>query len=109
MSDSAVAAIEYALNNDEPEAFLRCWFEGNFDAIRREWENVPEEVFIGADPFHPETKKMFDEPSVPEGYKLVPIELTPEMVEACYKNWQYGDKSARDIWRDMLAAAPEIE
>lgn len=48
-------------------------------------------------------------PSVPEGYKIVPTVPTDEMVEACYENWQYGDKSARDIWRDMLAASPKME
>lgn len=48
-------------------------------------------------------------PSTPGGYKLVPIELTHKMVGACYENWKFGDKSAQDIWRDMLAAAPEIE
>ena len=47
---AAVAAITYALSNDDPIAFLRCWNEGNFDALRNEWENVPDEVFIGADP-----------------------------------------------------------
>ena len=61
MNNPAVAAIEYALNDDDPEAFLRCWVEGNFDALRNEWENVPEEVFIGADPLHPETKRMLSE------------------------------------------------
>lgn len=36
-------------------AFLRCWNEGNFDAIRREWPEAPEAVFVGADPLHPVT------------------------------------------------------
>lgn len=48
--NAAVAAITYALNNDDPISFLRCWNEGNFDALRNEWEDVPDEVFIGADP-----------------------------------------------------------
>ncbi|OLU25466.1 hypothetical protein BVH03_17575 [Pseudomonas sp. PA15(2017)] len=47
--NAAVAAIEYALGNDDPITFLRCWHEGNFDALRNEWEDVPDEVFIGAD------------------------------------------------------------
>jgi hypothetical protein len=49
---AAVAAIEFALKDDDCEAFLRCWNEGNFDAIRREWPEAPEEVFIGADSLH---------------------------------------------------------
>jgi hypothetical protein len=30
--------------------FLRVWNEGEFDTIREEWPEAPEEVFIGADP-----------------------------------------------------------
>lgn len=30
--------------------FLRCWNEGDFDAIRREWPEAPDDVFEGADP-----------------------------------------------------------
>jgi len=37
-------------------AFLRCWYEGDFEVIRREWPEAPETVFIGADPLHPKTK-----------------------------------------------------
>jgi len=59
MSNAAVAAIEYALANrgDSPMEFMYCWFHGDFDAIRNEWSNVPDEVFIGADPlFQPKEK-----------------------------------------------------
>ena len=58
MSDPATAAIQFALSYDceEPMSFLRCWNEGDFDAIRREWPEAPENVFIGADPLHPDTK-----------------------------------------------------
>src|SRR5690606_7677258 len=55
-SDPAVAAIQFALQTDEALPFLQCWNEGNFDTIRREWPEAPEEVFIGADPMHPETR-----------------------------------------------------
>lgn len=51
-NNPAVAAIEYALSKDchgSEREFLNCWLHGEFDAIRREWENVPDEVFIGAD------------------------------------------------------------
>lgn len=53
--NAAVAAIQFALEADEGLVFLRCWNEGNFAAIRREWPDAPEEVFIGADPLHPAT------------------------------------------------------
>ena len=35
--NAAVAAIQFALETDDGLAFLRCWNEGNFDTIRREW------------------------------------------------------------------------
>lgn len=56
-NDAAVAAIAFALEDSEGMAFLRCWNEGNFDAIRREWPEAPEDVFIGADPLHKSTSK----------------------------------------------------
>ena len=54
MNDSAVAAIKYALEKCENVFdsmwFLRLWNEGEFEAIREEYEDVPNEVFIDADP-----------------------------------------------------------
>jgi len=47
-------------------------------------------------------------PTIPEGWKLVPIEPTPEMIRALidganqYDSWNGG-------YRDMLAAAPEAK
>lgn len=53
---AAVAAIEFALLPDSDGLeFLRVWFHGDFDAIRKEWPEAPEAVFIGADPLHPAT------------------------------------------------------
>jgi len=51
-SNPAVAAIEFALNDDEPMEFLRLWYQGDFDVIREEWPDAPESVFVGADPLH---------------------------------------------------------
>jgi hypothetical protein len=52
LPDAAVAAIGYVLDHpcESPMEFLRCWNEGNFEALRKEWPDVPVEVFIGADP-----------------------------------------------------------
>ena len=50
VNNPAVAAIEYALKDDYSVEFLRLWNEGEFDEIRSGWDNVPDEVFIGADP-----------------------------------------------------------
>ena len=52
----ALAVIEYTLdtNNHDHESgvqldFLGYWSLGEFDTLRRNWENIPDEVFIGAD------------------------------------------------------------
>ena len=52
--DASVAAIQYTLIHQDLD-FLRLWNEGEFDAIRKEWPDAPESVFIGADPLHPMT------------------------------------------------------
>ena len=51
-------------------------------------------------------------PSVPEGWKLVPIEPTPGMIDAAeYVDW--GDADVRgsciNAWDRMLAAAPKAK
>ena len=56
-SIAPVAAIKFSLKTDCGDQFLRCWVEGSFDAIRSEWPEVPEAVFIGADPLHPNTQQ----------------------------------------------------
>lgn len=48
-SNPAVAAIQYALGIDDGIHFLRLWNEGEFDQIRSEWFDCPEECFIGAE------------------------------------------------------------
>ena len=55
-NDAAVAAIQFALSDDDGMQFLRLWNGGDFDIIRREWPDAPEEVFIGADPLHKPSK-----------------------------------------------------
>ncbi|MDX9625917.1 hypothetical protein [Pseudomonas fragariae (ex Marin et al. 2024)] len=47
--DAANAAIQFALRNGEGLQFLRHWNQGDFDVIRKEWPEVPEEVFIETD------------------------------------------------------------
>lgn len=55
---AAVAAIQYALQTDDMFEFLNYWNEGEFDKLRENWDDIPEEVFIGADPLHPGTKAL---------------------------------------------------
>lgn len=51
-------------------------------------------------------------PNVPDGWQLVPIEPTSEMVKACASAaraymQEYGGNSPQVMWAAMLAAAPE--
>jgi len=49
---AAVAAIEFALESDDGDGFLRNWFNGEFDICREHWPEAPEGVYIGADPLY---------------------------------------------------------
>lgn len=55
--DASSAAIRFALEQaggmGEAVDFLRAWNDGDFPEIRRDWPEVPDEVFIGADPLFP--------------------------------------------------------
>lgn len=56
--DACVAAIQFALTNDEGMAFLRCWNEGEFDRCHKWWPEAPDTCYIGADPlFTPSVTK----------------------------------------------------
>jgi hypothetical protein len=44
-------------------------------------------------------------PAVPEGWKLVPIEPTQEMIDAFPQI--RGEDVGRELWADLLAAAPQ--
>lgn len=53
-SNPSLAVIRYMLSedvdgSDDAMDFLRYWYEGEFDILRRNWENIPDAVFIGAD------------------------------------------------------------
>lgn len=53
--DPSTAVISFVLDNhfelDEPMTFLQLWYEGEFDRLREEWDDleIPDSVFIGAD------------------------------------------------------------
>lgn len=77
-NNAAVAAIEFALQTDDPRSFLQFWNEGDFDCCR-EWPNVPDEVFIGADLLIKEEKTNIIQPGDSEllvGWQ--PMETAPK-------------------------------
>ena len=59
-SNPAVAAIAFALEDDDGIEFLRYWNEGEFDILRRNWPDAPEEVYIDADHTHPQSAPLGD-------------------------------------------------
>lgn len=68
MTSPAIAAIKFALQDDEPKAFLDAWLHGDFDVIRREWPEAPESVFAGADPLHSDSGEQIEgTPAITDG------------------------------------------
>lgn len=49
---AASEAIKFSIEINEGKKFLQYWLDGDFDAIRKEWPNAPESVYIGVDYFH---------------------------------------------------------
>lgn len=76
-NNAAVAVIQYIMDgnnvedNDDAMLFLNYWNEGKFDNMRRNWENIPDEVFIGADPlFVPKDVEVYVVASFVNGISL---------------------------------------
>lgn len=44
-TNSAVAAIQFALKDPEGMTFLRLWNEGEFVTLRREWPDAPVDIY----------------------------------------------------------------
>ncbi|MFG8752209.1 hypothetical protein ACEPU1_28280 [Pseudomonas aeruginosa] len=59
---------------ESPLEFLRCWNEGNFDALRAEWPEAPDDIYIGPDQFHPKTIG-YDAYSAAEAKSLTSVRL----------------------------------
>ena len=57
-NNPAVAAIAYAIDceTDEGLEFLKLWNEGEFQLLRDNWDNIPDKVFIGVEPFFKPTE-----------------------------------------------------
>lgn len=57
-TDASIAAIQFALQDEDGLTFLREWNEGEFDSIRENWPDAPKEVFMGADPLYKEDNNL---------------------------------------------------
>lgn len=58
-ANPAMAVIHYILDEEgennidgdqDAMEFLRYWNEGEFEVLRNNWNNIPDDVFVGADP-----------------------------------------------------------
>jgi hypothetical protein len=69
-----------------------------------DWGGIPEGVTADR------LRAALASPAVPEGYKIVPIEPTPEMLEAVYSSskWDNMDPPARVSWTKMIEASPAV-
>ena len=57
-NNPATAAIAYALDQNDNDSlhFLHLWNEGEFQLLRDNWDNIPDKVFIGVEPFFKPTE-----------------------------------------------------
>lgn len=102
----AVAAIEYAIthSSESPIEFLNCWMHGDFDVLRKDWENVPDAVFVGANP----SIKVPQQPPLPEASPATKGQCNDE--RACGACWsgQGACEVAQQPQAYLLAAAKEF-
>ncbi|HHH1264218.1 TPA: hypothetical protein ACPZRR_004453 [Yersinia enterocolitica] len=79
-----------------------------FDDIEWVWDDCDKGFYVQYDPTRRRivyTTPQLNSPEIPDGWKLVPIEPTQNMVDAHISGMQLAGFSR--AYRDMLAAAPE--
>ncbi|MGH1529988.1 hypothetical protein [Yersinia proxima] len=98
----ALARIALAAKRAEPVA----WVVG--DATLYNSDTVEAYAKRSGLPVSPlYTTPQLNSPEIPEGWKLVPIELTAEMAQAAKEAHEGESYLPYSIYRAMLAAAPE--
>ena len=83
--------------------------EGEREALERDWNRLMDA--LGCDETDAALAKIaaLSQPpavQVPEGYKLVPIEPTPEFIAPFVKHFCENETWARHAWREAIALAP---
>ncbi|EKN5163611.1 hypothetical protein DVP14_17230 [Yersinia enterocolitica] len=81
-----------------------------FDDIEWVWDDCDKGFYVQYDPTRRRivyTTPQLNSPEIPEGWKLVPIELTAEMAQAAGEAHEGESYLPYSIYRAMLAAAPE--
>ena len=85
-------ALERANNADKPEDVARAILQAAINVF---------------------ASQAAPQPTIPPGWKLVPVELTTEMMEEAlgmaYFNPDKPDEDIEAVWKAMLAAAPSLK
>ncbi|HDS1721684.1 hypothetical protein NPS53_09240 [Pseudomonas putida] len=77
------AVISYILDNpcNSPLEFLRCWNEGDFEALRAEWPEASEDIYL-ADPLHPNFQGLEVSSFEAEGAEALLLERCKSVIAA---------------------------
>ncbi|HHH0143639.1 TPA: hypothetical protein ACPZB9_004345 [Yersinia enterocolitica] len=81
-----------------------------FDDIEWVWDDCDKGFYVQYDPTRRRivyTTPQLNSQEIPEGWKLVPIELTAEMAQAAGEAHEGESYLPYSIYRAMLSAAPE--
>ncbi|HGK4590756.1 TPA: hypothetical protein ACJ2UD_004381 [Yersinia enterocolitica] len=109
----ALARIALAAKRAEPVGYLCEWDNGNQVIYYGEAGNALDDDWSSQPSVHKNlpiyTTPQLNSPEIPEGWKLVPIELTAEMAQAAGEAHEGESYLPYSIYRAMLAAAPEKE
>ncbi|MBA1280564.1 hypothetical protein [Stutzerimonas stutzeri] len=94
--ENSNAVIQFLQNEGRDSAFefLYCWNQGDFDALRLEWPEAPEEVYIGADQFHPKTIGFDDDD---QSQDSIPSLLALDLLKECRHSLAEGLESEGNL------------
>ncbi|EON3359560.1 hypothetical protein ACNHFS_004604 [Yersinia enterocolitica] len=108
---AALARIALAAKRSEPiYQYQSGVCNDQFDGIEWVWDDCDKGFYNQYDPARRRivyTTPQLNSPEIPEGWKLVPIELTAEMAQAAKEAHEGESYLPYSIYRAMLAAAPE--
>lgn len=87
---------------------INCRYHGDpsYDLDPRDIRDEAAEVVRRHAAYYAAAPAAPSQPAVPQGWKLVPVEPTPDMEGAGRVNMAYGSCTARQVWIAMLAATP---
>ena len=89
--DTVSWGVDWGRHGDQScVSIIKKHNDGTFEIVFTEYDTQPNKL---------------SKPAVPEGWKLVPIEPTQEMIDVFPQI--RGEDVGRELWSDLLAAAPQ--